>query len=302
MHISLVGETPSTIEEHLSLFLAWLLIAAFVSWVAWRRGFYHIPPKSLQWDKIHLSELLGAFFVFLVTMVIVAPALVLGYFSVKAGHLVDVSQIPKDTLTTGWIDAFTLTMTAIALFGFYRLLSERARKAIWGPAAFSSLGHDLRCGFFGASTWLVCYPLVLLIGQTVEVIVFWFQIQISHYDQVAVKFLRGTLNYPLLFMVTALLLVFVVPAMEESLFRGCLQTWLKQKLGRKWAIIIASIIFSLFHYSTSQGFDNIELLASLFLLGCFLGYVYERQQSLWASIGLHATFNAISVVVITALS
>jgi uncharacterized protein len=64
------------------------------------------------------------------------------------------------------------------------------------------------------------------------------------------------------------------------------------------SILLASLIFAFFHFSYSQGIDNIEVITSLFVFSCFLGFVYERQQSLWASVGLHALFNAISVVLI----
>ena len=62
--------------------------------------------------------------------------------------------------------------------------------------------------------------------------------------------------------------------------------------------MIASLIFAAFHFSTSQGLNNIELLVSLFVLSCFLGFLYERQESLLASMALHATFNAISILAI----
>jgi membrane protease YdiL (CAAX protease family) len=64
----------------------------------------------------------------------------------------------------------------------------------------------------------------------------------------------------------------------------------------KKAIIFSALCFSLFHLAPSQGIGNISLVASLFLFALFLGFIYERQASLFASIGLHMTFNAVSTV------
>ena len=62
----------------------------------------------------------------------------------------------------------------------------------------------------------------------------------------------------------------------------------------KKAIVFSALCFALFHYAPSQGMGNISLLATLFLFALFLGFIYERQASLFASIGLHMTFNAVS--------
>ncbi|MBI3211827.1 MAG: CPBP family intramembrane metalloprotease [Simkania negevensis] len=49
---------------------------------------------------------------------------------------------------------------------------------------------------------------------------------------------------------------------------------------------------TLFHLSSSQGVGNI----SLFIFALYLGFLYEKQCSLFASIALHMTFNSISVI------
>jgi membrane protease YdiL (CAAX protease family) len=100
---------------------------------------------------------------------------------------------------------------------------------------------------------------------------------------------------PVLFPIIVILISIVVPVLEELLFRGCLQSWISQKLGKIKAILITSIVFALFHFSRSQGLSNLELFAALFVLSCYLGYLYERQQSLLAPIALHSIFNAISI-------
>jgi membrane protease YdiL (CAAX protease family) len=83
--------------------------------------------------------------------------------------------------------------------------------------------------------------------------------------------------------------VCVVPVIEEMLFRGMLQTLLRSYIGRPWrAIIIASLIFAMFH-------ENPQHWPALFAFGLVLGYAYEKSGSLFRSIFLHLIFNAIMV-------
>jgi membrane protease YdiL (CAAX protease family) len=106
------------------------------------------------------------------------------------------------------------------------------------------------------------------------------------------------MEFPWLFWSSVILIVTLVPFLEEVLFRGFLQTWLRRVVGVSGAIWLTALTFALFHFSTSQGADNVELISSLFVLGCFLSFLRERQRSLWAPIGLHAAFNAISILMI----
>lgn len=84
------------------------------------------------------------------------------------------------------------------------------------------------------------------------------------------------------------LVVGVVPVMEEMLFRGFLQSSLRALLPGVWpAVLVTSGLFAAVHYSTH--------FLSIFALSCALGYAYERSGSLFRSIAIHALFNASSV-------
>ena len=115
-------------------------------------------------------------------------------------------------------------------------------------------------------------------------------------DQMAVKQIKSVQEYPWLFAVNLFAISFVVPFIEELLFRGYLQESLLKKFSAMKSIALTALLFSLFHFSPSQGINNILILTSLFLLACLLGYLKERQRSLLPCIALHSTFNAISLV------
>jgi membrane protease YdiL (CAAX protease family) len=117
-------------------------------------------------------------------------------------------------------------------------------------------------------------------------------------EQVAVQQLKLITHSEPLLISMMITIIGIVPILEELLFRGFLQSWLREKLSMWLAIPIASLLFAVVHFSKDQGLDNLELIASLFVLSCFLGYLFERQKSLWASIGLHSGFNLISAFMI----
>lgn len=82
--------------------------------------------------------------------------------------------------------------------------------------------------------------------------------------------------------------VVIVPIFEEMLFRGFLQSVLRQYVRNAWiAIIAASILFSMFHPPMHW--------PAIFFLSCCMGYTYEKSGSLIRPILVHAIFNAANV-------
>lgn len=156
-----------------------------------------------------------------------------------------------------------------------------------------------RPGFIkGAASWLIIFPFIFLWSSGLELIsekVFGLTSQ----EQVAVQAIKGSEKNSFFYLLISFV-VLIVPIIEEILFRGFLQNWLRGYLKPSFAILITSVIFALFHFSPEQGWSNITILSSLFILSCFLGYLVERTQSLRTSMGLHSTFNLISVIAIFA--
>lgn len=82
--------------------------------------------------------------------------------------------------------------------------------------------------------------------------------------------------------------VVIVPIFEEMLFRGLLQSVLRQFVSNAWiAIIAASVIFTLLHPPMHW--------PALFFLSCCMGYAYEKSGSLIRPILVHAIFNAVNI-------
>jgi membrane protease YdiL (CAAX protease family) len=83
--------------------------------------------------------------------------------------------------------------------------------------------------------------------------------------------------------------VVVAPLVEEVLFRGLFQTMIRSYVGRPWpAIAMASILFAAVHFNASHW-------PALFVLALGLGYSYEKSNSLFRPIFMHALFNGITI-------
>ncbi len=84
--------------------------------------------------------------------------------------------------------------------------------------------------------------------------------------------------------------VLLAPVAEELLYRGLLQSLVRQYTGRPWAAILtASAFFAASHYPQYQD------MPALFILSVALGYNYARTGRLVAPMVLHGAFNAVMI-------
>jgi membrane protease YdiL (CAAX protease family) len=289
----------SILQEHAFIFMAALIIWVIVSFVALSKGFYHLPEKKKD-PAFFISshDLLTVFGIFFGIELLIVPLLA-GFWLVFAGQISPQAEYKGlDIQTQGWLNLMAIFFSALGILLYACTMKPMKRVTVFwggeapkkGPDFYKDLG-------IGALTWVLSYPLVIMTSQVIETWLYFAGYE-QQIDQVAVKNLKSVMPYPFLLSCTLLTIVLIVPIAEEILFRGFFQNWGVQKMGRFKGIIAASLLFASFHFSMSQDWTNIELLLSLFILSCYLGFVYERQRSLWASTALHSTFNAISVLII----
>ncbi len=291
------------LQNILPEYLPIIFLAAFFSVIngllAYKKGFFRYPKKKApSFYNIPLIYLLGAFLVFITLQIFLVPLVFILYFVIQSGEVVGLSdRIQQDPTLVGWFNVFVMSTSTLGVLFYSWLLGPQLTKMIWNKEGGIGEKRIIKNFFFGIATWLVCYPIVIALSQMIALLLHWF-FEKPEVDQVAVKAIKMTLDDPYLFGSTFICMILLVPVLEEMLFRGFLQTWLGGLFSRKTSIVLTSIVFALFHFSYSQGLRNVEFIAALFVLSCFLGYIYERQGSLWAPIGLHVFFNTISVLTI----
>ena len=87
-------------------------------------------------------------------------------------------------------------------------------------------------------------------------------------------------------VVFAIATMLVAPTVEEIFFRGFLFKGFREKYGWKVALVLSSVIFSLFH-------GQIATLIPTFLLGALFSYMVQRTESVLPGMILHFIINSI---------
>jgi|SRR3989339_1964049 len=268
--------------EHIELILIFGAVGFILNKIALQKQFYKLP-NSLHFNtKVSLIHVFLCFGIYLINSIFLAPFLfnkIHPFFS-------------SYQLVAAWTQVFVMALSLLFLFGLFKwILFSDFKKLIKDPNG-TSIAQDL---VWGITTWILAFPLVAVVEQLADLIVYAL-FGVETYEQVAVAYLKTALSSPSQLTAALLLVLVTAPFMEEFLFRGFLQTWIKKHLGVKASILIASLCFSLFHISASHGVGNLSLVPSLFIFSCFLGFIYEKQKSLFASIILHSTFNLVSAL------
>ena len=98
---------------------------------------------------------------------------------------------------------------------------------------------------------------------------------------------------------TLLILVFLAPFVEETLFRGLVFGGLKEK-SRPLAYAVSCALFALVHVwqfaVANRDPAYFALMVQYLVPGLVLAWAYDHAGTLWASIGLHAGVNALAVL------
>lgn len=246
----------------------------FINYFAWKKGFYHLTKSKVVYLNLHHVINIFTIYAFITLLL---PFLMIQF---HLFHLFD--------LWVRFLNIFILT-SALWMYGHY--CHDNLYKIVWKkPWSNSSYLSDIKIGIL---TWFLCFPLISLCGYLIHIFLL-YQFGFTNYEQTAVIYLKRSLSSPSRLILALIWILLLAPVIEEFLFRGILQTYLKQKIGLKKAIIFSALFFALIHFSPQQQLGNLSLIPSLFLFACFLGFIYERQQSLFASISLHMTLNFVT--------
>lgn len=198
-----------------------------------------------------------------------------------------------------------VVVTVVFLLMIYVGMAATARFGIWGVALqqlmilgvpllavwymksdakkLLSLGRPKASGVVGGILFYVgIYSLVIVLSMVLTKIMPESTSQISE-------------NYGMLTKQPLIIVLLVLSAMpgigEELLFRGFTMGGIRCKIGAKWAIILSSLVFGLFHMSL------VKLLPTALLGGCF-AVITWRTGSIYIGMFLHFLNNAMSFLII----
>lgn len=154
------------------------------------------------------------------------------------------------------------------------------------------LTHFWRAIGSGIRMGVITIPVTQLLGLGIQGVLIHFLSAERLQTQALVRELQeGPINFHLL-----LCLGVLIPIVEELFFRGIVQTVLKNHIPRGYALLCASLIFTLAHVEPSLG--GLIYLNMLFIFSLAAGFIYEKERNITAPITLHITFNLFQCVML----
>ncbi len=275
--------TNQALHAALFLFLC-LVILLFAK----KRGFFVLEQSAPVSLRLSLPNVGIALLCYLIPGVLF---LVAGLFF----NTTIFSMLSENTIIAQSRAAFaSALLSVILLLTYYFCLDARLREQIFGVKAF--LQHNFRRAFvIGMLSWFIIYPFVLFTDEILQM----FNLMVFHMqelpDQVVILIFRESLASSASYIPMIIAIVVIAPIAEELFFRGFLHTFLRSRIGVKAALLVSASLFAAIHFAPAQKLGNITLIGALFVLGWFLGFLFEKNKSLFAPIGLHMTFNALSL-------
>ena len=227
------------------------------------------PEKKPLVRRGWLRALLFVVFYFFVSLLISVPAILL-LTPVKASDMQNDILQAVSNLASGnelWLIVLLEFLSSVICVFLFRKVVDRKSFASIG---FSTSGYwqDMIAGFFLAPALIGAGSLILYFTKHLE----WDDI---------------SFNAPLFFIQAGTLALIAIS--EELVFRGYILNNLMQSFNKWVALIISSVLFTLFHFS-NPGISAIPV-ASLFVGGILFGMNYIYTKNLWFSIMLHFSWN-----------
>ncbi len=258
--------------------------AVILLWIAIRRGFF-IGCQGVKQPIARPTFLLvlGAFLIYFIVSLFTPPLFSKLLIKIGLNNSIELAT---------WVNCLSGAATLGAFIIYAQIIYRPISQSIWRSSEKRDLKSD---ALIALTACIVSFPLVICIGQILEIILYLIFHTLQLPDQLVILFLKTTFGKPLYFFLATFSIIIFAPLIEEWLFRGFLQSYLRRYFNAPIAITLSSATFSLFHFSKEQGLGNIPIIGSLFILSYFLGFVYERQGSLFAPMILHATFNTLSI-------
>jgi membrane protease YdiL (CAAX protease family) len=244
-------------------------------------------------EKPCLRDVFGVFVFYFLAQIALAPLLIQLIHWIATGQWTGAVDWAFGVEIRPWLNLFMILVLAATISLYVFWIEKRTLNVVWGDFA---LTKKLFLKIFGY--WCIAYPIVSVVNNGINYLMEkWVTFPVT--DQVAVEQVKSAFAQPVLYALTSLGITILVPAVEEIVFRGFLQQWLKRYFSVYASVIITAIVFAFFHYSDTQGWMNVEIIVALFVFSLFLGGVRERYQSLNASIMLHAIFNGMTLLFLT---
>lgn len=262
------------------IFIGFTLLAGIVHGIALHLDFFKITPKnpSPQSGKLLIFVIICFF---LLSKLL--PYLILQLFS-KNLTIFDLFMSEPTMKMMSYSISSLLTIYLILL-----MAKSQKKEQLLALIGFqkTTIIPQLKQG---AYTFILAMSSVTALGVLLQLLTFFF-FKESGNEQSIITYLRDhqqTLGVKILGFMN---IVIFAPALEELVFRGFIQNYFRSFTHAKKAILLTSAIFAFVHFSLDQGVANLALISCIFVLSCYLGFIYEKTHGILSPIVVHMLFN-----------
>lgn len=250
-------------------------------------AFAQAPSDDLPPARFLLRDaawLILAFMGAQVAAVLVYVAIVFAHHGRAAGQTLTSSN---DGLNRLVVVGGVASVIAVA-FVLWRIVRRRRATA----ATFGLVSPGLRWWLFSVAAFLLLQGLVMGIDHVAG----------EDIARQGLDTMRGTVSSdPRWNAVSFLLVAFVIPAVEEIVFRVVLFRALAQRLPQFAAAVLAVAFFVAMHvqYTLAGGLVAVFMTLEVTLIGATLMWLYVRSGSIWPSIAVHMANNALAFILVS---
>jgi membrane protease YdiL (CAAX protease family) len=182
---------------------------------------------------------------------------------------------------------------AVIYVGLVRLLVVNSGALDWREMGVQKLDSSALAQMAGSALWAL--PLIFLTALLAQILLSIFPVTPTSPLPPS-----GT---AIGFAVSLLAGAVVAPFGEEIMFRAFATTAWVRGLGPRRGLILGALFFAFAHVLTVTGDSAADAFQLAFVafagrvpVALALGWVFLRRGSIWASFGLHATYNGVLVV------
>ena len=234
-----------------------------------------ITPDDCRWN---LKDAIKVFLAYVILMFVGMPVIA------RLIHTIVGSSILGASVQRSVVLFVTLFINlTICLYVFYIVRLEYRQSITTLGLSIVNLSDNIKQGI---KRYLITLPFIVLAGFIINLISSYYGIAPEMQDVI-----RWLLEEKSIFVIVSLVFfgIIIAPVMEEIIFRGFIQSALKNSFGRQYAIIISASLFAAVHM-------DIFAFLQIFILGILLGNLYERTRTLTASIVVHILHNSLTMV------
>jgi membrane protease YdiL (CAAX protease family) len=153
--------------------------------------------------------------------------------------------------------------------------------------------HPLNCLVTGVMGLVQLLPLSYVTGTLWQKIISSLQyvLNVDCVEQPLLALLRSKLTHGRQFFGIIFFVMVLAPITEEMFFRYFLYRSWKSYMSSRQAMLLTAFIFALLHF-------NLAAFVSLWVMGIFLTFLYERCGNLLPCIIAHGLFNYVSILLV----